>query len=80
MLRRLPDLVLFTKVFTYFNFTDYGLTSCASQYTVFVHVINYVRTTGPVHTRTCSQKVNFFFFFYHTRYMCTGTLLFTSLC
>ena len=27
MLRRLPDLVLFTKVFTYFNFTDYALTS-----------------------------------------------------
>jgi len=34
MLRRLPDLVLFTKVFTYFNFTDYALTSCASQYSL----------------------------------------------
>ena len=27
MLRRLPDHVLITKVFTYFNFTDYALTS-----------------------------------------------------
>ena len=31
-LRLLPDHVLTTKVFTYFGFKDYALTSCASQY------------------------------------------------
>ena len=31
-LRLLPDHVLTTKVFRYFNFKDYALTSCASQY------------------------------------------------
>ena len=32
LLRTLPDHVLHTKVFTYFGFKDYALTSCASQY------------------------------------------------
>ena len=32
MLRLLPDPVLTTKVFTYFNFKDYALTSCVSEY------------------------------------------------
>jgi hypothetical protein len=31
-LLRLPDHVLTTKVFTYFGFKDFALTSCASQY------------------------------------------------
>jgi len=32
LLRTLPDHVLHTKVFTYFGFKDYALTSCASHY------------------------------------------------
>ena len=32
LLRKLPDHVLTTKVFTYFGFKDYALTGCASQY------------------------------------------------
>jgi len=32
LLRTLPDHVLTTKVFTYFGFKDYALTSCASTY------------------------------------------------
>ena len=31
-LRKLPDHVLTTKVFTYFGFKDYALTGCASHY------------------------------------------------
>ena len=32
LLRTLPDHVLTTKVFTYFGFKDYALTSCACRY------------------------------------------------
>jgi len=41
-LLRLPDHVLLTKVFAYFTFNNYALTSCAAKY-LLVHLNNTVR-------------------------------------